>query len=264
MENRDSYIKDSNDFKSKIKNIDILNDALLVTADVVGLYPSIPHEACLSALREALDKRTRKEMPTENLIKMAEFVLKNNFSEFDTNLYQQISGTAIGTKFAPIYACIFMDQTETKFLENQNLKPLVWFRYIDDIFFVWTHGEENLRNFMAAFNLLNDDIKCTYEYNEDTISFFDHKVILSNDKSITSLSSKPTDCHQYLHYGSCHPEHTKRSIVYSQALRIKRVCSQESDFNEHSLNLTSWFLKRSYPEKIINTEMSKVKFNIDN
>ena len=90
MQNGASYIKDSNDFKSKIKNIDIPNDALLVTADVVGIYPSIPHEASLSALKEALDKRTRKEIPTENLIKMVEFVLKNNFFEFDTNVYQQI------------------------------------------------------------------------------------------------------------------------------------------------------------------------------
>ena len=120
MQKGASYIKDSNDFKSKIKNIDTPNDALLVTADVVGLYPGIPHEAGLSALREALDKKTRKEIPTENLIKMAKFVLKNNFFEFDTNAYQQISGTAIGTKFAPPYACIFIDQLETKFSESQN------------------------------------------------------------------------------------------------------------------------------------------------
>ena len=106
MQNGGSYIKDSNDFKSKIKNIDIPNDALLVTADVVGLHPSIPHDAGLSAPREALDKRTRKEIPTENLNKMAEFVLKNNSFEFDTNVYQRNSGAAIGTKFAPPYACI--------------------------------------------------------------------------------------------------------------------------------------------------------------
>ena len=124
MQNGASCVKDSNDFKSKIRNIDIPNDALLVTADVVGLYPSIPHEAGLSALREALNKGTCQEIPTENLIKMAEFVQKNNFFEFDTNVYQQISGTAIGTKFAPPYACIFKDQIETKFLEKQNLKLL--------------------------------------------------------------------------------------------------------------------------------------------
>ena len=68
----------------------------------------------------------------------------------------------------------------------------------------------------------------------------------------------------YKYIMSCHPEHTKRSIVYNQALSTKRVCSQESDFKEHSLNLRSWFLKQGYPEKIINTEMNKVKFNVDN
>ena len=117
---------------------------------------------------------------------------------------------------------------------------------------------------MTEFNLFSDDIKFTYEYNKDTISFVDLKVISSNGKLITSLYSKPNDCHQHLQYGSCHPEHTKRSIVYSQALRIKSVCSQESDYNKHSLNLRSWCLKRGYPEKIINTEVSKLKFNVDN
>ena len=52
--------------------------------------------------------------------------------------------------------------------------------------------------------------------------------------------------------------------MYSQALRIERVCSRESDFNKHSSNLRSLFLKRDYPEKIINTEVSKVKFNVHN
>ena len=76
MQNGASYIKDSNDFKSKIKNIDTPNDALLVTADVVELYPSIHHEAGLSALRDALDKRICKKIPTENFTKMAGCVLK--------------------------------------------------------------------------------------------------------------------------------------------------------------------------------------------
>ena len=255
MQNGASYVRDSNDFKNKIKNIKIPNNALLVTADVVGLYPSIPHESGLNALREALEQRSRKEIPTENLIKMAEFVLKNNFFEFDSKVFQQIAETAIGTKFVPPYACIFMDQLETKFLETPTFKPLVWFRYIDDIFFIWTHGEEKLKTFMAELNSFNDNIKFTYEYNKDSIPFLDLKVISSNGKLITSLYSKPTDCHQYLHYESCHLDHTKGSIVYSQALRLKRLCS---------LNLRSWFLRRGYPEKVINAEMGKVRFNSEN
>ena len=69
---------------------------------------------------------------------MAEFVLKNNYFQFLDKVYQQISGTAIGAKFAPPYACVFMDQVESKFLQTQEFQPLVGFRHIDDIFFIWT------------------------------------------------------------------------------------------------------------------------------
>ena len=41
MQNGASYIKDSNDFMKKVNNINIHNNALLVTADFVGLFPSI-------------------------------------------------------------------------------------------------------------------------------------------------------------------------------------------------------------------------------
>ena len=85
-------------------------NAVLVTADVVGLYPSISHEAGLIALKEALENRSVKKIPTESLIKMAEFALKNNLFEFNNKVFQQISGTVIGTKFAPPYAFIYMDR----------------------------------------------------------------------------------------------------------------------------------------------------------
>ena len=74
-----SYIRDSQYFLEKIKTIgSVPENAILVTADVVGLYPNIPHQACLKALREALEKRDIKNICTGNLVKMAEFVLNNN------------------------------------------------------------------------------------------------------------------------------------------------------------------------------------------
>ena len=115
----------------------IPDNAILVTADVVGLYPSIPHQAGLIALKEALDKSLSKKIPTDDLIRMAEFVLSNS------DAFQQISGTAIGTKFAPPYACIYMDQVEQKFLAMQINQPLIWFRYIDDIFLYGLMGKKN-------------------------------------------------------------------------------------------------------------------------
>ena len=83
------------------------------------LYPSIPHELGLKALEAALEKRESIQISTSELVKMAKFVLQNNYFEFNGETKKQISGTAIGTKFAPPYACLFMDQVETEFLKTQ-------------------------------------------------------------------------------------------------------------------------------------------------
>ena len=103
---------------------------------MVALYPSIPHEDGLETLRERLIKSEDLKLPVNDIVKMAEFVLKNNIFEFNGKVKKQVAGTAIGTKFAPPYACIYMDEIETEFLKTQELQPLVWFRYIDDIFFI--------------------------------------------------------------------------------------------------------------------------------
>ena len=79
----------------------------------MDLYPSI------------LDKREQHTIPTSELIRMADFVLKNNYFEFNGQIKKQIYGTAIGTKFAPPYPCLFMDKIETTFLETLELQHLV-------------------------------------------------------------------------------------------------------------------------------------------
>ena len=105
-----SYIRDSQHFLEKIKTFgSVPENATLVSVDVVVLYPNILHQAGLKALKEALKKRDIKKIPTEHLVKMAEFVLNNNIFEFNSKAYQQKSGTAIGTKFVftpgPIVSC---------------------------------------------------------------------------------------------------------------------------------------------------------------
>ena len=119
MKSGTSYIKDTNDFLSKLKNLKKVPDnAILVTADVVGLYPSIPHNEGLEVLKKQLDNFYEKSIPTEDLVKMDEFVLENNYLELNSIVKHQISGTAIGTKFAPPYAFIYMDYMENQFLRN--------------------------------------------------------------------------------------------------------------------------------------------------
>ena len=95
------------------------------------MYSSIPHNAGLEA----------KKVASADLVHVAEFVLKDNFLEFDSKVKQQMPGTAIGIKFAPPYAYILMEKVEIDFLETQTVKPLVWLKYIDNIFLISNEGE---------------------------------------------------------------------------------------------------------------------------
>ena len=160
-----------------------------------------------------------------------------------------ISGTVMGTKCAPSYAFIFMSEFETIFIGSQQNELLVGFRYIDDIFFVWTHGEK-LKTFLEHLNSFDPSFKFTHESSKESLPFLDLKVKLSKGKISTDLYVKETGRHQYLHYTSPHPNHTKRSIVYSQASRVKRICSEEKDFEQYIHEMRSWFRKRAYPNKV--------------
>ena len=125
-----SYIKDTNHFLKKIKELGQLPEGtILCTIDVVGLYPNIPHDEGLAFLKDFLDSRVDKQVTTDTLIELTEVVLKNNIFEFSDKTYKQIRGAAIGTKFAPPYAVLFMAALEEKILSKAKKKPSVWWRY---------------------------------------------------------------------------------------------------------------------------------------
>ena len=74
----------------------------------------------LRALREAFDKKDKITIPMEELLKMAEFVLKNNYFEFG-NKIKQIYGTLVGTKVAPPSTCISVSYFKSKFLDSLDI-----------------------------------------------------------------------------------------------------------------------------------------------
>ena len=108
----------------KLKHLGQLpSNAILITADLVSLYPSIPHEAGLKALYKKLEERVKKKIPSSDLANITEFVLKNNYFELDSKAKKQISATVIETKFAAPYTYIFKDKVEREFLEVEDIKP---------------------------------------------------------------------------------------------------------------------------------------------
>ena len=78
MEENWSCLKDSNDFINKMKNLkEFFKNALLITTDVVGLYPSIPHEAELEALKKVRKKTKNKSTSTNCHTRIVGFIFLN-------------------------------------------------------------------------------------------------------------------------------------------------------------------------------------------
>ena len=73
----------------------------------------------------------------------------------------------------------------------------------------------------------------------------------------TTLYTKPTDTHNYLHSKSSHPRHLKDCLPYSQALRLKRICSQNNELNMHCENLKGQFVARGYKPEAIEDQLNK-------
>ena len=123
---------------------------------------------------------------------------------------------------------------------------------------VWTHGPNELNSFITYINSQHETIKFTHDWSTTSVNFLDTKVSIHNGKFSTDLYVKPTDTHNYLHYHSCHPKQCIQSGPYSQLLRIKRICTNHTDFLKHQSNLVQQYIKRHYPAKVLKIHIKKV------
>jgi hypothetical protein len=139
------------------------------------------------------------------------------------------------------FANNYVGQFEKMFVYLFHKQPLVWYRFIDDIFMIWTHGVESLTEFIDYLNTRVESINFTSEISLDKVNFLDTTVKKVGNKLQTDLYQKPTDSHSYLLYNSAHPQRCKDSIPYGQFLRIRRICSTIQDFDRHINQMTVFF-----------------------
>ena len=260
-----SYIKDTKHFVSLMTKLPKQNKGvILVSADITSLYTNIPHnegiEACIHYMKEfknVLPDFTPNERITRTLFL---FILENNYFQFLDQLFVQLIGTAMGTKVAPPYASLFLGLfEETHIFTKFPGLITIFLRFLDDIFMIWKHGEEELHKFFKHLNSVHPTIKFTYVFSYEEINFLDTTVYIDkHTREIkTKLFVKPTDTRTLLHYDSYHPDHTKQSIVYSQALRYRMITTDDEllykELNKLKTNLTC----RGYKSQLVDLMFNK-------
>ena len=172
--------------------------------------------------------------PPPHIIRIIlDFILKHStFNFMDTHIHQ-VLGTSMGTTMAPPCANLFLGKEEHTIILTFLHSIYFWKRFIDDIFIF--HGSHTqLQSLMTFMNTIIPTIKYTFTYSEQTASFLDVQIYLSESRKLkTKLYKKPFDCMALLHFHSHHPLSCKEGIVYPHTLRYD-IYSRKSSTTEHA------------------------------
>ena len=90
----------------------------------------------------------------------------------------------MGTKTAPNYAITTVNQFEDQHVYTYEKQPLLWLRYIDDIFVLWQHGGTELTKFIDHLNNCHQSFKFTHEISSSSVIFLDTTVQISPGSSV--------------------------------------------------------------------------------
>ena len=207
-----SYPKDTNAFINLIETTTLPPDCILASIDVSSLYTNIPHDegkqSAMKALRQSTNPAPDQPHP-EIMGELIDLVLKNNVFEFNDKMYLQIQGTAMGTKMAPAYANLFMGDIENTLIPMGHSMIIMWKRFIDDIFLVWTGTEDELNTHVKEIKQVHRTIKFTCELSHSEITFLDvtlYKGPRFLREGILDIKThiKPTNKQLYVHASSYH------------------------------------------------------------
>ena len=118
--------------------------------------------------------------------------------------------------------------------------------------------ESKLLKFIDNLNQKHPTIKFEFNYSRTSINFLDTKVYTNENGTLfTTIYRKPSDRRNFLHYKSAHLKALKDNITHSQALRIKRICSETSEVIKHLKDLKDTSIKRGYQSKVLDHQFER-------
>ena len=155
---------------------------------------------------------------------------------------------------------------EKEIISLSSKKPLVWKRYIDDIFSLWNIKKDEIKAFIETANRYHSTIRFTAEISDKEITFLDtcvYKGSRFEQDSVLDLRThfKPTETFQYTHFQSCHPVGVKKGFIKGKALRLLRTNSSQQIFEENICNFKLRLMSRGYPGNFIQKVLDEISFS---
>ena len=244
-------VKDSFSFAKEITKYD---SSLFMASLDVESFTNIPLKEtinnCVSDLR---DKNLyNRKLNKSDLFKLLETATSESSFIFDFLLYKQIDRVAMGSPLGPTLANALLCHYEKEWLDNcpSHFKPIVYGRYVDDIFVLFS-SKEHLQPFIDYMNKQHRCIKFTSETEQNNTSFLDINITRQNNQLKTSVYRKPTFSGVFTHYESYTVQSYKKSLIFTLLFRCYSLCSDYTLFHLEVEKLREILKKNSYRSSII-------------
>lgn len=141
--------------------------------DVESLYTNIETSKGLEAIRECLQKYPDSTRPDGIILELLKINLGRNDFLYGDEWFLQVKGTAMGKRFSPAYANIYMAKWEEEAFQKCTKLPEAYYRYLDDIWGVWNHNREELDQFIQTLNNHHPSIKVKPTIDPKQVIFLD-------------------------------------------------------------------------------------------
>jgi hypothetical protein len=262
----DSVLRDSGSLVCMIEDTHFPADSPLVlfTADVASLYPSIPNDVGLEAMSFFLTDHMHLDHPVASyIIDLMRFVLQCHVVEFDTEVYHQQGGTAMGTPAAVVYANIFMWYIIDRHIHAAFPHLLVYRRFIDDLWGAMT--AESTGALAQWLNARHPAVHITLVEGRDAV-FLDLHIYMgqrywSDGRLDVEVYQKPLNLYLYVPFHSAHPRHIFPAVVRSLLMSYLRNSSDDASYLSICRKLAVRLRARGYPAAVIEKEFRRLPFS---
>jgi hypothetical protein len=265
-----SYLRDSNHILQELQNLPHLPPkARIFTADATAMYTNIDTATAIEAFTFLLDHYADEipnNFPRAFFLETLQFIMENNIFQFDDTYWLQLTGTAMGTPTACLYATIAFGILERHTILPRFSHSLLFYkRFIDDVFGIWnpstTNDDEEWKAFQKEMNSFGQ-LQWVVSQREKTANFLDLTITLQSGKFTTSTFQKPMNLYLYIPSISAHPESCFKGLIVGNFLRFYKQ-NTPANFKQLLQNFALHLHQRGHSFETIKLQFTRAASILD-
>lgn len=252
-------VKNSYEFSDLIGTLP--HDKFMVSYDVSSLFTNIPLMETINIIADLVYgdvNDDRVVVDRDVFVDLLKLAVLDTYFVFDGAMYKQKDGVAMGSPLGPIFANIFMNHLEEEFLISGNIvKPLVYRRYVDDIFCMFD-SEMDADIFLNFINGRHPNIQFTIEKERDSkLAFLDVLVSRGQSGLNTAIYRKTMFTGQGINFFSFCSLNFRLNACHALINRAYKICTSYGIFHDEIVFLHAYFRNNGFSSNVFYNQIRK-------